>query len=246
MTDPRHTSTGLHESSGCCADTKTSSVAGHLNHLQVPLHYESDYSYPLVVWLSQNAKKRQELTEFAKSLSLRNYVITAPFLTSALIRGAHSPAASTELATAINCSIQHAMQKMRIHPQRIFVVAEQDFLPATLNSMPLIHDRISGIASLLRSSQLPNPPCSSLSGLHPIPPLFFCLSELGSHLKDEIEQPWRLFHSLGYKVRFKTIAPGSGFQHSALRNIDRWIMEAVTGQPALDPEDLVEPEFCFN
>ena len=246
MTDPRHTSTGLHEPSGCCADTETSSVAGHLNHLQVPLHYERDYSYPLVVWLSQNAKKRQELTEFAKSLSLRNYVITAPFLTSALIRGAHSPAASTELATAINCSIQHAMQKMRIHPQRIFVVAEQDFLPATLNSMPLIHYRISGIASLLRSSQLPNPPCSSLSGLHPIPPLFFCISELGSHLKDEIEQPWRLFHSLGYKVRFKTIAPGRGFQHSALRNIDRWIMEAVTGQPALDPEDLVEPEFCFN
>ena len=246
MTEPRHKSTGFPEPSGCRADTKLSSVAGHFNHLQVPLHYERDYSYPLVVWLSPKSKERQEVTEFARSLSLRNYVITAPFLTPSLIRASHSSVAPTEFATAINCSIQHAMQKMRIHPQRIFLVAEQDFLHATLNSTHLIHYEISGIASLLRSSQLPNPPCSSLSGLHSLPPLFFCISELGSHLKDQIEQPWRLFHSLGYKVRFKTMAPGHGFQHSALRNIDRWIMEAVTGQPALDPENLAEPEFCFN
>ena len=246
MTDPRHTSTGLPEPSGCRADTKLSSVAAHFNHLQVPLHYERDYCYPLVVWLSPKAKKRREVTEFAKNLSLRNYVITAPFLTPNLIRSSHSSVASMEFATSINGSIRHAMQKMRIHPQRIFLVAEQDLLPAILNSTQLIHDEISGIASPLHSSQLPNPPCSSLTGLHSVPPLFFCISDLGSHQKHRIEQPWRLFHSLGHKVRFKTIAPGHGFQHSALRNIDRWIMEAVTGQPALDPEDLAEPEFCFN
>ena len=43
-----------------------------------PIHYESGYAYPLIVWLHDAGKSEQEIVEVAPKISSRNYVAVAP------------------------------------------------------------------------------------------------------------------------------------------------------------------------
>ena len=50
----------------------------------VPLHYERNYAYPLIVWLHHSGDKEEDLRTVMPSVSLRNYVAVAPRATRAL------------------------------------------------------------------------------------------------------------------------------------------------------------------
>lgn len=43
-----------------------------------PMHYESGYAYPLIVWLHDAGKSEREIVEVAPKISSRNYVAVAP------------------------------------------------------------------------------------------------------------------------------------------------------------------------
>jgi hypothetical protein len=199
-----------------------------------------------VIWLGTHSPTHPNLSRFARSLSLRNYVISAPFLRAAWLDSAASPQAPTHLANSLNHTIARASQRTNIHPQRIFLVTEQDTLLPCLASLPLVKHHIRGVALLNATSEMPVPSCTGISMTPVTPPLFFCLPEEESQIQEKVERPWRLFHSLGYTIQLKTLTSGSGYRNSALRNVDRWIMEIITGQPALDPEKATEPSFCLN
>lgn len=183
------------------------------------------------------------LSRFAKSLSLRNYVISAPFLRAEWLSSSQGTA---NLADSMNHAIARASQRTNIHSQRIFLVAEQETLLPSLASLPLVKHHIRGVALLNATSEMPVPSCTSLSMTPVTPPLFFCLPESENQIQEKIERPWRLFHSLGYSIQLKTMTSGNGYRNSALRNVDRWIMETITGQPALDPEKASGPSLCLN
>ena len=219
---------------------------GYRSQLHLPLHYEPEYAYPLVIWLNRDADKPRNLSKFSSSLSLRNYVIAAPFLSSEWLERTHSTQTSALLAETMNHTIARASQRTHIHPKRIFLVTERDTLLPTLASIPLVKHHVRGVAVVNADGEMPTPSCTSMGKTSVTPPLFFCLQESRYRMQKEIEQPWRLYHSLGYSVGLKTITGGSGFRNSALRNIDRWIMETITGQPALDPEQSPGPSFCLN
>ena len=63
----------------------SSSTTPHLNHtLFVPLHYEPNYAYPLVVWLHGPGDDERQLLRVMPLVSMRNYVAVGPRGTSAM------------------------------------------------------------------------------------------------------------------------------------------------------------------
>ena len=44
----------------------------------MPLHYEKNYAYPLIVWLHANGHNERQLAQIMQLVSMRNYVGVAP------------------------------------------------------------------------------------------------------------------------------------------------------------------------
>ena len=56
----------------------TPSGPGTNQWLFVPLHYEPNYAYPLIVWLHGAQDDERQLKRVMPFISLRNYVAVAP------------------------------------------------------------------------------------------------------------------------------------------------------------------------
>jgi phospholipase/carboxylesterase len=219
---------------------------GNRSQLQLPLHYEPKYAYPLVIWLNRDAFNPRNLSRFSNSLSLRNYVIAAPFLKAEWLEPTPSPNTAALVSDTINHTISKATQRINVHSKRIFLVTEQDTLLPALTAISQIKHNVRGVATVNEHGEMPIPTCTHMGKTLDSPPLLFCLPDAEGRMLEKIERTWRLYHSLGHSVRLKTMTAGSGFRNSALRNIDRWIMETITGQPAMDPQQAPEPNFCLN
>ena len=86
----------------------------------MPMHYEKNYRYPLVVWLHSDMETSDEIHQVMPKLSMRNCVAVAPNCSNGgrwqqdldSIEAAH---------TAVINSVEMAMTRFSINPGRIFI-----------------------------------------------------------------------------------------------------------------------------
>ncbi len=96
--------------------------------LFVPLHYERNYAYPLVVWLHENGSDETQLTQAVSALSLRNYVALGPRGSEQCVRGGygwfqtHRAIESTE--QSVFSAIESTKVQLNIHDERVFVAGQ--------------------------------------------------------------------------------------------------------------------------
>ena len=93
--------------------------------LFVPLHYEKNYAYPLIVWLHSNGDDQTQVLRIMPTLSLRNFVSVAPqasdgnnpcgFFWEQTVHGIEHAQA------AVKDAINYAQIKLNIASHRIFL-----------------------------------------------------------------------------------------------------------------------------
>src|SRR3954468_22381813 len=92
--------------------------------LLAPVHYERNYSYPLLVWLHDDGGSERELKRIMPLVSLRNYVSLAVRGTSTSGGGYEWPETADAILAAearIAEAVEMARQRFNVHANRIFL-----------------------------------------------------------------------------------------------------------------------------
>lgn len=202
----------------------------------IPLHYESRYAYPLIVWLSGRGTDDEHLADVMPRISLRNYVAVSARgpLVSQIDR---VPLASwdlgpegVELATeAIEYCIESVCSRLNIAAQRIFLVGHADGGTMAMRVALANPRRFAGVASL--GGGLPHGR-SPLSGLKHSRDLEVLLAQgraSEQYTEDAVCDDLRLLHYAGLSVTLRQYGHGDELSERMLSDVDQWAMQIVTG-----------------
>jgi phospholipase/carboxylesterase len=203
--------------------------------LFAPLHYEPNYSYPLIIWLHGPGDDERQLLRVMPLISMRNYASIGP-------RGPHrmddgSPgfqwtAADSDVMAAeqavFEC-LDIARERFNVAPQRVFLAGYQCGGTMAFRVGLRQPHRFAGILSLGGAFPTDHSPLAHLNDARKIP-LFIAQgrsSEIYSVEKtcDEL----RLFHAAGMHVTLRQYPCGDELNTQMLHDMNVWMMEQVTG-----------------
>lgn len=202
----------------------------------IPLHYESGYAYPLIIWLSGRGTDEEYLAEVMPLISLRNYVGVS-------VRGSLvgqddcEPAISwdlgpqgVELATeAVEYCIESVSSRLNVSPQRVFLAGHADGGTMAMR-IALANPRLfAGVASLGGALPHGRAPLARLKLSRDLEVLL--AHGRGSELypEDAICEDLRLLHYAGLNVTLRQYSHGDELSERMLSDVDQWAMRIVTG-----------------
>jgi phospholipase/carboxylesterase len=229
----------------------------------VPMHYEPNYGYPLLIWLHGPRDDERQLQRIMPLVSLRNYVAIAPRGKVAR-QGASKQAADKQAEdqqgadqqddcwsqseraiaqteqTVYDC-IDRANKRFNIDPRRVFLAGLQDGGTMALRVGLRSPSRFAGLLTIGGPFPQGNTPLLHLAEVRRVP-LFLAQG------RDSVKYPvdtacdeLRLFHAAGLNVTLRQYPGGDGLTAQMLHDLDRWIMEQITGQSSTPPDEPTPP-----
>jgi phospholipase/carboxylesterase len=209
-------------------------VGGETSHtLFAPLHYESGYAYPLIVWLHGRGADERHLLRIMPLVSMRNYVAIAP-------RGA-APCASgpgydwpqtdqhvlraEQLATE---TVTIAQRRLHISPRRVFLAGFDCGGTMALRLALNRPDLYAGVASLGGAFPTGSMPFRNLSRARKLPVFLATGRDSADYPAQQVCQDLRLLHSAGMSTTLRQYPCGHEISPQMLSDLDRWIIEQIT------------------
>ena len=224
-------------------------LAAGRTHFFAPLHYEPNYAYPLIVWLHGPGEDEQQLRRIMPSISLRNYVAVAPRGTAAASVVATSDgvvASSTDAPATghgwrqsdghiqaaelrvMEC-LDAAAEKFHIAPHRRFLAGygcggTMAFRIALRNPQCF-----AGVLSL--SGPFPNgrTPLAQLHDVRRLEVFVACCRAGSLYPTETVCDDLRLLHTAGMSVVLREYPGDDALESQMLADMDRWLMDQVTG-----------------
>ena len=211
-----------------------------------PLHYESGYSYPLLVWLHGPMCDERQLLRIMPLVSMRNYVAVAP-------RGVQIPSAGADNAGEEDAygwpddeeSIQAAEQRVfdsidltfrrfNVDSRRVFL-AGCDTGGTMAFRVAMNHPyKFAGVLSLGGAFPTGRAPLARLPEARQLP--VFLASGRHSTVYGErvICDDLRLLHTAGVSITLRLYPCGHEISSVMLSDVDRWIIEQITAAKAAE------------
>ncbi len=212
--------------------------------LFAPLHYEPNYSYPLVVWLHGPGDDERQLLRVMPLVSMRNYVSVGP-------RAPHvmhdaSPGYQWTQCDADICAAEQSVfecidvvnEKFHVAHHRMFLAGYQGGGTMAFRLGLKYPHRFAGVLSLGGPFPTGNTPLVHLDEARRLP-LF--IAQGRSSLVYPIDKTCdelRLFHAAGMHVTLRQYPCGDELNTQMLHDMNVWIMEQVTGVTSSEVEDL--------
>ncbi len=202
--------------------------------LFVPMHYEPNYPYPLLVWLHGPGDDERQLQRIMPLISLRNYLAVGPRAT-ANIKGRrgfewrqHAHDIDAAETAVFNC-IDLVTERFNVAPQRVFLAGFSTGGTMAFR-LGLRHpQRFAGVLSLGGSFPSGNMPLARLSQARKLPLFIAHGRDAENYSVEQSCDELRLFHSAGLSVTLRQYPCGEELTTHMLSDMDRWIMEQVTG-----------------
>jgi phospholipase/carboxylesterase len=214
-----------------------------------PLHYERNYSYPLIVWLHGPDNNENQLKQIMPLVSMRNYVGAAP----------RAPAVS-EIDHGENCRftwrldeanvtlaeerlwecLDGARKRFNIAPNRIFLAGLE--CGGTMAIRLALRNPHCFTAALSFGGPFPTAgaPLARLHLARRVALFFATTSQSMLYPQSAICEDLRLFHTAGLSVHIRQYPGEDGLTNLMLSDMDRWIMEHVTDAHSGPARDLIE------
>jgi phospholipase/carboxylesterase len=201
------------------------------------LHYERNYSYPLLVWLHGPDNNELQLKQIMPLVSLRNYVGASPRgpVLSKLDDGSKiqfcwsQDEASVQLAEERlwEC-IDGARQRFNIAPGRLFIAGLQCGGTMALRLALRHAGQFAGALSFGGPFPSGRALLAPLPVVRQMPMFFVTTSQSVRYPQEKVCQHLRLFHSAGMSVTIRQYPGEDGLTKPMLSDMDRWIMERIT------------------
>ncbi len=207
-----------------------------------PLHYESDYRYPLVVWLHGPEDTERQLRRIMPLVSMRNYVAVAPRGTVAADAetgqgGYHWRQSDDHILLAeqrvFEC-VELAKQRFSIAPSRIFLAGYAEGGTMAYR-VALNHPRhFAGVMSLGGAFPTGNCPLRYLNEARRLPLLLATGRDSTCYSESMVCDDLRLLHSAGMNVTLRQYPCGDELAGNMLSDADRWLMEQICPPDPVD------------
>ncbi len=203
--------------------------------LFVPMHYEPNYAYPLLVWLHGSGDDERQLQRVMPLISLRNYAAVGPRGVSrgdgkSRLHDWRQDSASIGRAeNAVFDCIDLVSDRFHIAPQRVFLAGFGTGGTMAFR-LGLQHpDRFAGVLSLGGVFPSGQAPLARLSCVRKLPLFIAQGRDAQRYSIDRSCDELRLFHSAGMSVTVRQYPCGDELTTIMLSDMDRWMMEIVTG-----------------
>ena len=212
--------------------------------LFAPLHYESNYAYPLIVWLHSPGDNEHQLMRIMPVLSMRNYVAVAP---RGFRYGGGEPKREEfgwpqtreyiqEAESRVFDGIEAARQRYHCAPNRVFLAGFDAGGTMAFRVGMNQPGRFAGVVSICGAFPSGQTPFGHLTEARRVP-LFLAM---GQHSREyppaEACENLRLLHTAGMSVALRQYSCGHQLTPQMLRDTDRWIIEQITGPVDPRPE----------
>jgi phospholipase/carboxylesterase len=223
--------------------------------LFAPLHYESGYSYPLIVWLHGRGGDERQVQRVMPLISMRNYVAVAP-------RGVSMPESEggTHESYGWDQSEEHiqraeqlvfdcmelATRKFHVSPKRIFLTGF-DHGGTMAMRIALNHPaRFAGVISLCGSFPAGHTPFGNLIAARRLGIFLAAGRSSLEYSAAQVCEDLRLLHTAGLSITLRQYPCGHELMPQMLSDVDRWIIEQIAPPRATpvesDAEWTCEPE----
>ena len=203
----------------------------------MPLHYEPNYSYPLIVWLHQDGDDESRLADLMFDVSLRNYVAVAPRgPESSWSEGFTWPQTLQNIEQshlAVAAAIDEACGRFNINSQRIYLAGEGAGGTMAFRLACREPELFAGVISL--NGQFPEGlvPLSRLKSCRQLPVLWGHARESGSFAESQLCHQLKLLHICGFSVTLRQYPCDDHLMSQAYRDVDVWIMDSINGTDEL-------------
>jgi phospholipase/carboxylesterase len=202
-----------------------------------PLHYESGYSYPLIVWLHGRGSDQRQLMRVMPLVSMRNYVAVAP-------RGPLQPASDAggevydweqsddrlaEAQQRIFDSIDSITARFNVAAHRVFLAGFDTGGTMAFRVAMNFPDRFAGVLSLGGAFPMGCTALANLSLVRRVP--IFLAAGRGSEIypQEAVCADLRLLHTAGLSITLRSYPCGHELSPQMLADVDRWIIDQITG-----------------
>jgi phospholipase/carboxylesterase len=209
--------------------------------LFAPLHYESGYAYPLIVWLHGPGTDERQLQRVMPLVSMRNYVAVAP-------RGIALPnddkSATREqfgwrqtedhiqqAEQRVFDAIELASQKLHIASHRIFLVGFDAGGTMALRIAFDRPDRIAGVASICGALPMGHSPLGHYDAARHLWVLMASGRASVGYSAEQVCEDLRLLHAAGISTTLRQYPCGQELMPQMLADLNRWIIEQLQPQP---------------
>lgn len=215
--------------------------------LFAPLHYEPNYSYPLLVWLHGPNDDERQLQRIMPSLSMRNYVAVGPRGNTQVQQsnGGYSWRDSADSAAIAEQyvfeAIDAARSRFNIAPQRIFLGGLEAGGTLAYRVAAQNPERFAGVLSVGGGFPLSRQPFASLNVLRRVPVFIAHGRDAELYPVDQLCEDLRLMHCAGLSITVRQYPCGDELNSQMLRDMDGWMMEIVTGTSSQPRPPVVIP-----
>ena len=197
--------------------------------LFLPLHYEKNFEYPLVVWLHDNGDQPQQIHRVMPQISLQNFVGVAP---QAKLGASHcgyyweQDAPSIDYSTdAVLAAIDLARYRANIASNRIFIAGSGSAGTMAFRVALTHPDLFAGVASINGPMPEGSAPLGRWSSSRNIE-VFWSHSRKSEQFKqNELCQQLKLLHVAGFSVTLRQYPGKESSNATAFADLNRWIME---------------------
>ena len=238
----RLTPHGAESGRHAAADSWLTECDGPLAHSRaryaafVPMHYERNYAYPLIVWLHGHQQDEDDLKQLMPRLSLRNYLAIAPRGTRQAGQCGGRPAYSWGQTEADILMADHrvrecvsaARERYHVHAQRIFLMGAGVGGTMALRLGLAQPDAFAGVISLNGPMPRDHAPLARLQEARELPLTICFSSQNGSYGEDQLCHDLRLLHIAGMSVALQQYHHSDELPADMLRDVNAWIMGQVT------------------
>ena len=216
-----------------------------------PLHYERNYSYPLIVWLHGEGDDERQLKRVMPLVSMRNYVAVAA-------RGTISPgdaAAGAVDPERRSCAWSQTREDILLAEHRVFaaldaatcrfnVAASRVFVAGVgcggtmALRLALDHPTVfAGVASFGGPFPTGHNPLGRLAEARRLKVLLATGRDSMEYPQESVCQHLRLFHVAGMSVCLRQYPGCDELSPSKLADMDRWIMDQIIAPPAATEDE---------
>ena len=220
----------------------------------VPLHYEPNYAYPLVVWLhGPEGSGHRQLKQVMPHVSMRNYVAVAPAWpapgesdeSQSDVAWSQDANGIVETMYRVNDCVRMASQRFNIAAQRVFLAGFDVGGSMAMRLGLAAPDQFAGVASLGGPVPTGHNPLANLHEARQLPMLIGYGRDSEQYPVSRICEELRLFHIAGLSLNLRQYPCGQELTTQMLADLDAWMMEIVTGV-ASTPDVPETPRFEEN
>ncbi len=200
-----------------------------------PLHYETDYAYPLVVWLHDTGGDERDLKQVMPLVSLQNYVAVAPRGSQATEeqddyegcewKQAGDPIEEAE-ARVLEC-VAMAKRRYHIHTDRVFLAGYGSGGTMALRVAWNHPERFAGVASLCGAIPREFSPLRRINEMRHLTCLLASAKQSQRYSESQACQDLRLLHAAGCTLNIRQYLCGDVLMTDMLSDLNHWIMDLV-------------------